>query len=382
MKFDVGISGVSKYREEVCGDTSEIIRSKDATTIIFSDGLGSGIKASILSILTTKIAAGLLRRNISLEQVFATIADTLPTCQIRNLAYATLSILKINDNGEAHLIEYDNPHLILLRDGAVLPIEYTERHIAGKKIQEAFFPIQIGDVILLNSDGIINAGVGGIFKLGLGEAELIENIKMRSLLTEDADVIAGGIVDLADSCYLCEPGDDSTAIVIKARVQRDTIVFTGPPKEEKLDATLVNKFLESKDNQKVLCGGATSNLVARLSGRKLKVNLEYNDPSVPPTATIEGIDLVTEGVLTLNKCLERMEEYQQGKKLENKLDGGTLLAKVLLKSDHITFMVGAALNPAHEEILRSLQIKTRIEAVRRIETILAAMGKETSLEIF
>ncbi|TCL63799.1 stage II sporulation protein E [Hydrogenispora ethanolica] len=382
MKFDVGISGVAKYREEVTGDTPEVIQSKDAITVILSDGLGSGIKASILSILTAKIAAGLLRRNVSLEQVFATIADTLPTCKVRNLAYATLTILKIMDNGAAHLIEYDNPGLLLLRDGAVQPLERRSRDIAGKAIREAFFQVEVGDLLLLNSDGVINAGVGGMFKLGLGEAGLVDNLQQRGLLAAEAEELAAKIADLADCCYLCQPCDDSTAIVIRARHARNAVVFTGPPKAQEQDPQVVERLLEFKNGQKIVCGGASGNLVARLTGKAIKTSLQYEDPSVPPVAAIEGIDLVTEGVLTLNKCLEKLAEYQAGKVLPNGSDGATLLSRALLKADHIAFLVGTAFNPAHEEIMHSLQLKTRTEAVKQIAGLLAGMGKELSLEIF
>jgi hypothetical protein len=382
MKFDIGIAGISKYHEEVTGDTTEVIRNKDAIIIIFSDGLGSGIKASILSILTVKIAAGLLRRNISLEQVFATIADTLPTCKVRNLAYATLTILKIKDNGAAHLIEYDNPNLIVLNNDAVIPLERRRRRIAGKEVQEAFFQVQIGDLLLLNSDGVINAGVGGIYKLGLGPAGLLENLRSRSILTEAVEVLAAKIAELAECCYLCKPGDDSTAVVIKTREERQAILLTGPPSDPELDATVVNRFLERNDAQKIICGGASGNLVARLTGRKLKASLKYENPSVPPIATMEGIDLVTEGVLTLNKCLEQLEEYQVGKKLNRGADGASLLSNILLKADRLVFLVGTAFNPAHVEIMRSLQLKTRFEAVERIKAILTRLGKEISMEIY
>jgi hypothetical protein len=382
MKFDIGIAGIAKDREEVTGDTVEVVRGKDATTVIFSDGLGSGIKASILSILTVKIAAGLLRRNIALEQVFATIADTLPTCKVRNLAYATLTILKIDDSGAAHLIEYDNPGLIRIHEGEVIPVERRQREIAGKTIHESFFQVRFGELLLVNSDGVINAGVGGIYRLGLGAAGLLDNLRGRSLLSAEVETLAAKIVDLAECCYLCKPGDDSTAIVIKARAERRAVVLTGPPLDSRLDTAVVGRFLGRYDAQKIICGGASGNLVARVADRKLKASLHYENPSVPPTATMEGVDLVTEGVLTLNKCLEQLEEYQIGQKLAVDSDGATLLLNMLLKADRIIFLAGTAFNPAHVEIMRSLQLKTRIEAVKRIREILTRLGKEVTLEIY
>lgn len=119
-----------------------------------------------------------------------------------------------------------------------------------------------------------------------------------------------------------------------------------------------------------------------MSGRRLKPSLKYDDSSVPPVATLEGIDLVTEGVLTLNKCWEKITDYKLSRKLENRCDGATLLAKALLKADRIRFLVGTAVNPAHEELMRSLQLKTRTEAVKRLGETLTQMGKEIVLEMY
>jgi hypothetical protein len=298
------------------------------------------------------------------------------------LAYATLTILKICNNGAAHLIEYDNPCLIWINQGRVTPFKQQERVIAGKNILEAHFQVQIGDILLLNSDGVINAGVGGIYKLGLGASELITNLHTRNLLSAEPEILATKIADLADCCYLCKPGDDSTANVIKARKEQSATVFTGPPHDPDLDLTMVERFLKSQSDQKIICGGASGNLVARVTGRKLKPSLKYEDPGVPPAATLEGVNLVTEGILTLNKCVEQLECYHIGKPLPDSFDAATLLTKALLNADRIVFLVGTAFNVAHIEVMRSLHLKTRLEVVKRLKTILDNLGKEIVLELY
>ncbi len=382
FKVDFGISRVSKHHEEVCGDTVVVIRDVEATTVIFSDGLGSGIKASILSILTTKIVAGLLRRKVGLEQVFATIADTLPTCKVRNLAYSTLSILRIANNGEAHLIEYDNPELLLLREGALFPIERKKRVIASKDTMEAFFTINTGDILLLLSDGVINAGVGGLFQLGLGYQGVVTNLMERRLFRKEAEEIAAQIINLVDACYLCQPRDDATAVVMAARKLRRAMVLTGPPVKKEWDRTVVNRLMSATGMTRIVSGGATGNLVARETGKKISVGLEYEDPSVPPLATIEGVDLVTEGILTLNKCVTLLKKVANGGKLNPAKDGATVLAKKLLEADQINFLVGTASNPAHQEFMKSLQLKVRTEAIAEMQQLLSDLGKEVITERF
>lgn len=383
IKLDVSVASLSKQGEEVCGDSTEVIKTADATTVILSDGMGSGIKASILSILTTRIASRLLQRKIGLDQVFETIADTLPVCKVRGIAYSTLSVLRVSEDGSAHLIEYDNPPLILLSNNRVAPVEGRTRQIAGKDVAEAFFQVKPGDLLILASDGTTNAGVGGgLFKLGIGDEGLADNIISRDLIQEDAAKIAEKVMDLVDACYLSTLGDDSTVVIAKARTPRVIILLTGPPEDARLDHAVVSKLLGARDAKRIICGGATANMVAREMNRPLRTSLEYEDPSVPPIASIEGVDMVTEGILTLNKCIEKLENTMAGGPLRESRDGATLLAGELLKADKVTFLVGKALNPAHEELMRSVQLMPRSEAVEHLKALLSNMGKEVEIQRF
>ncbi len=382
IRVDIGIASLSKKEEEVCGDTSRIIEGKDSVTIILSDGLGSGIKASILSILSTQIAAGLLKRKLGLEQVFATIADTLPICKVRDIAYSTLSILKINYDGTAHLIEYDNPALILVRDNQLLKINKQQKMIAGKEVFESFFRIDVNDLLILVSDGVINAGVGGLFKLGLGRERLLENIFKRDLNNESAQAVTDKIIALTEACYLGKAGDDSTSIAIKGRIPRKVVLLTGPPADQKLDKIVVENFTGIQSWKKIVCGGATGNMLSRQTGRELEISLEYTDPSVPPVASIAGIDLVTEGILTLNKALERLQLYLEGNGLKKADDGASQLAQNLYLADEITFLMGTSTNPAHKEMMESLQLKPRPVVVGHLVNVLRDMGKEVNIETY
>ncbi len=381
IKTDVGVTSLCKQGEEVCGDTTQIIETEESTMVILADGLGSGIKASILSILSTRIAARLLKTDLGAEEVFATIANTLPICQVRGIAYSTLTILNINNCGQVHLIEYDNPALILIRDGEVLNIDKENKIIADKEVKEAFFQLELEDVLILLTDGVINAGVGGLFPLGLGKDRLIDKILPVDIKNDTPQTIANKIINLTESFYLQEPGDDSTVIVLKAREVKKVVVFTGPPKDKNDDKKVVNRLLTSSASKKIICGGTTAQIVARELDEDIKTSMDYVDTSVPPTAEIKGFELVTEGILTLSKSLEKMKE--SNKKIEEKLksaDGATRLMKHLLQADEITFLLGTAINPAHEDLMKSMQIMPRNKTVGRIVNKLRDIGKEINIK--
>ena len=382
VKVDVGVSNLSKEGEEVCGDTTDIIKNQKSTTAILSDGLGSGIKASILSILSTEITSRLIETNLEIKEVFKTIADTLPIRKARGLAYSTLSILNINNEGKAHLIEFDNPSLIIIRDNEMLSLEKEKRVIAGKEVSEAFFDVELEDVLIMVSDGVINAGVGGLFPLGLGEDRLIEKILPINMKQEEAQTIADKIMDLTDAFYLSQPGDDSTSIIMKPRKPKKVVVLTGPPENEFRDKQVVDKFTQYEDFEKVVCGGTTSQIVARELNKEIKTSLDYIDSSVPPTASIEGIDVVTEGILTLNKTMEKLKNVNNKNELESQKekDGATILARTLLEADQIHFLVGKSVNPAHEDLMKSMQIKPRTKTVGEIVNELRNKGKKIEVE--
>ena len=139
--------------EELCGDKVEIVRTKNSDILVLADGLGSGVKANILSTLTSKIIATMIQEGAPLEDTVETISSTLPLCSVRHLAYSTFSILEISHDGEAHLVEFDNPACFCLRKGELIRPPFVKREIAGKEIRESFFRVELGDYYVLVSDG-------------------------------------------------------------------------------------------------------------------------------------------------------------------------------------------------------------------------------------
>ena len=370
---------IAREGEEVCGDNVEVIKQDDTTIIVLSDGLGSGIKANILSTLTSKIAIGLMNKNLPLEEIIATIIETLPICEVREIAYATLAILKIDNKGKAHLIEMDTPSAFLFRDNEVKSIKTKEIEIRGKKIKEAKFEIDRSDMIFLVSDGVLHAGIGGLLDFGLGWEGVAEHLTKVTEKKKDLKYIINKMVGICQAYYFTEPGDDFTILGVKYRKSRELTVLTGPPQNKKDDNLVINKLINSS-GKKVISGGTTAQIAARELNRNLETSFEYHDSDIPPISHLKGVNLVTEGLLTLNKVLEFLQNYKQGELLPEGEDGASRLIRLLLKSDQINFLVGRAMNESHQSLNLPLELGIRSQVVDRIANYLKKLNKEISIE--
>jgi hypothetical protein len=382
LTADVAVARGNKHKEELCGDVFHLVRCPGRVTAILSDGLGSGVKANIMATLTTKITCGLLERDVPIDDVVCTIVDTLPSCSERGLAYATFSILQINADGRARLYEYDSPPVLFFRGDRLLPIERTTRIICGKKITEAELQMNKDDVALLVTDGVLHAGVGQSLDLGLGLEGLLSFLPTPCSTWSTPEALVDFVMHVTNSCYHNRLGDDSTAVGLRVRPQRAVAVLTGPPLDRANDETMVKALLDEKNSIKIVCGGTSAKIVERVTGGRLETSLEYVDPRIPPIAHLEGIDLVTEGVLTLNRCYELLRALQEGEELPRSEDAATLLARHLSGAEEVLFLVGKSFNLAHANIEEIMQLAPRQYAVSRLVALLKRRSIETEVKYF
>jgi hypothetical protein len=382
MFVETSIASISKYNEELCGDNVEIVENEDSKIIVLSDGLGSGVKANILSTLTTKIASRLLKKGVPLEEVVDTITNTLPVCKERQLAYSTLSILQIFNDGKAYLVEMDNPTSFFIDSkGNISKIEMKTRKVADKKINEAHFRLKNNEMIMLVSDGVTHAGIGGLLSFGLGWNGIAEHFERIIGKYQSSNKLVEELIEVCNAYYCMKPGDDTTAVIAYFREERELTLFSGPPKNMDKDEEVVNKLV-SNPGKKVIAGGTTAQIVARELGERLKVSLKYYDPDIPPISKLEGIDLVTEGLLTLNKTVERIINVNCQEDLPKQKDGATILARLLLESDSINMLIGKRINPAHQSLMLPEDMAIRKQIVKRLVNCLKDKGKKVIVEWF
>ena len=377
LHADVDIQQLYKNGEELCGDNVIVTRSPENTTIVISDGLGSGVKANILATMTTKIASSMLKHNIRLEEVVKTIAETLPVCKVRKIAYSTLQIIKITTDGRATVVEFDCPPTFFVRDGQVTPFPLEKKLIGDKMVGVGHLQLLEDDILVAVSDGVIHAGLGALLKLGWGWNGVAEELKDVCYRCPPVETITRRIAGCCEGYYLGKPGDDTTVVAVKVHPARSLSLLTGPPKDMANDEKVIRRFLNN-EGKKVIAGGSTANMVANYLGEKVGVSLVSEDPNVPPIGYLEGIDLVTEGILTLNVVIDRLLDASlSDSPLE---DGATLMAKMLSEADLIEILAGTAINPAHQNPNFPFKINLKSQVLGKLQKILQNKGKKVHLE--
>ena len=389
VSVDVAWRSLNKHQEELCGDKVEVLKTDDSDIVILADGMGSGVKANILATLTSKILGTMLHEGADLESCVETIAKTLPICKVRKVAYATFSILQIFHSGEAYLVEFDNPSCVFIRDGKLVRYPYQVREIEGKKIHEYRFQVRKNDCFVLMSDGVIYAGAGSILNLqGWTWDAMAEYTLKCTKKTLSASRLAVMLSQACDELYEEKPGDDTTVAVVRVIERRVVNIFTGPPKDKADDEKLMHEFMHM-EGKKVIAGGTSANIASRILGKEIATKIDSRNPDVPPMATLEGIDLVTEGVLTLGKALKILKKYVNDEfdaEFFDELDadnGASRLAKLLIEEcTELNLFVGTAINEAHKESELSFDLSMRMNLVDQLIASAEKMGRHVTVKYY
>ena len=384
---DIGYKSINHYGEQLCGDHVDVVEpGDDSTVVVLSDGLGSGVKASILSTLTSKIISTMLAEGLSLEECVKTIAATLPVCSVRGVAYSTFTIIHLKNNEVAELIQYDNPHAIIIRNEKVWDYPMTEMNIGGKKIYKSVIKLQENDIFIAMSDGCPHAGIGMLYNFGWKREDIAEFMESLSHVGYTAKTLSTILVDECDKLYGQKPGDDATACVVRIRKREPMNILFGPPALRDDNERMMSLFF-SKEGKHIICGGTTSSIAAKYLRKPLKASLSFEMSDIPPIAEIEGVDLVTEGVITVNRVLEYAQDYLgENKHYEHwsrKRDGASLICRLLFEeATDINFYVGRAVNPAHQNPDLPINFNIKMNLVEELSKCLRKMGKKIKVSYF
>ena len=384
---DIGYRSMIKYGEELCGDNVQVIEKDDGSTIIvLADGLGSGVKANILSTLTSKILSTMMAQGMKVEDCVETIAQTLPVCSVRGVAYSTFTIIYIRDNDEADIIQYDNPEVILLRNGQNYNYPQTVSDICGKKISRSTIKLCEDDIFLAMSDGCIHASIGQELNFGWDRSEIIEFMESFWQVGFTAKTLNTILLDECFKLYGGQPGDDTTACTVRIRKREPMNLIIGPPSNRD-DCNKMMALFFSKEGKHIVCGGTTSTIAAEYLGKPLVPSIDFPDPEIPPIAKIEGVDLVTEGVITINKVLSYAKDYLADNESYSqwgyKRDGASMIARLLFEeATDINFYVGKAVNPAHQNPNLPINFNIKMQLIQELSDCLKKMGKRIKVSYF
>ena len=388
VSVDICWKSFNKNHEELCGDKVEILKTEDSNIIILADGMGSGVKANILATLTSKILGTMFREGAEIDACVETIARTLPICKEREVAYATFSILQIFQDGEAYLVEYDNPKCVFIRNKEIINYPYQERVIEGKKIREYRFHVELNDCFVLMSDGAIWAGEEETMNYNWEWDDMAAYTLKCTNETLSAARLAAMLSQVCYDLYGQKPGDDTTVAVTRVIRRQVVNIFTGPPSRKEDDERVVHDFMK-QEGRKVICGGTSANVASRVLKREIVTLVKHADPKIPPMATMEGLDLVTEGVLTIGSALDLLHRYENDDFDEAFFDaldaenGAAKLARLLIEEcTDLNLFVGRALNPAHQNSNLPFNLSVRMNLVEQLKDCAERMGKHVTVKYY
>lgn len=365
------------HGERICGDVfiNRYLKEENRIIVVLSDGMGHGVKANILATLTSTMAANFTIEHREVDRIAEIIMNTLPVCSERKISYATFSIVDIESDGKTTVLEYDNPGVIVLRGSTTFQpawktVTLEKGQNAGKTLKTCSFYPRKEDRIIICSDGVAQSGMGSTEWPFGWERDNIADYAARMVANDSsvsARILAGKIVSMAYRNDQYKAKDDISCAVVYFREPRKLLLCTGPPYEKEKDSILAAKVVNFK-GKVILSGGTTADIIARELDRKIVDNLVFEDSELPPESFMEGIDLVTEGILTLQKTSEIIRTYNNSIKLGK--GPADKIVKLIMESDEIHFIIGTRINVAHQDPTLPVELEIRRNVVKRIAGIL------------
>jgi len=390
--IDVDYNQTYKTGQKIGGDVFLQSRESQTNHVVctLSDGLGSGVKANVLANLTANMAHRLSFSPLNLTKSAKIIMNTLPVCSERKISYSTFTIADIRNGEEGEidvqLVEYDNPPALYFKRETLVKLDSDlvnlkrEGALKEELIRHSSFSMSEGDRLVMFTDGVTQAGMGKVFPLGWrssGVATYISELIVKEPQISARD-LAAAISRKANALDSFAAQDDITCAVVYVRKPRKTLIVTGPPFTKEKDQLLGQKIREF-DGRKIVSGGTTAQIVSRLFEKKVTVDLSLWSANVPPPSKMEGIDLVTEGMLTLSKVATVLEKKESLNRMSN--DAVKKFVEILINSDQVSFIVGTKINEAHQDPSIPVEIGIRRSIISRIRKALEQNYlKETSLE--
>jgi len=389
-KFYIEVSCEQRFQdgERICGDVflSKRIKEENRIIVVLSDGMGHGVKANVLATLTSTMAINFTEEHKDVQRIADIIMNTLPVCSERKISYSTFTTVDIDTEGDTRILNYDNPQCVVLRGNKIIEPEWNcillnSDKNAGKELFTCVYRPQKEDRIVICSDGVTQSGLGTEkYPFGWGRENLaeylVELVSQNKYIS--ASKLATKVITKAHVNDNFVSHDDTSCTVLYFRDPRKLIICTGPPFDEANDRVYAEKVVEY-EGKKIACGATTADILAREMGKQIEDSFEFDDPDLPPVSYMEGLDLITEGILTLSKVAEMLRTYSSNTRLGK--GPADQIVKLLLESDEIHMLIGTKINIAHQDPTLPVELEIRRTVIKRIARVLEEKFlKEVSIE--
>ena len=387
LSVDIGYRSINHVDEQLCGDHVDVVeQGPNSRVVVLADGLGSGVKASILSTLTSKINSTMMAEGLSLEECVRTIIATLPVNKDHGVAYSTFTIIHIIENETAEVIQFENPQVIMIRDNKVFEYETIETVIDGNKVLRSVIALEEGDIFVAMSDGCPHANAERTYNMNWKVSDIADFMATISHVGYTAKTLAAILIEECNKLYDGKPLDDATACIVRVIKRQQVNLLFGPPADPD-DCDRMMTLFFSKKGKKIICGGTTAKIAADYLGKPITYTTKIVSRDVPPTSEIEGVDLVTEGIVTMDKVLKYAKEYldrDEGyMQWGFQHDAAAEISRILFEeATDINFMVGKAINPAHRGSSNSISFNVKVNLIGELTKCLESMGKNVKVSLF
>lgn len=345
------------------GDICFSNRTADGRTIVvLVHAAGSGVKAHVQATVTASMILTSMEAGSGTERVIDLLRDYR-----RQGPEIAATTAEIEPDGTARILEYNAGTFSFFRRGLPRQAETAE----DLPVRLTRIKLEPGDRCLFPTGSVYRSGYG-TKRLPRGWREEGMAEFARKLLEQFPDISAGElcrkIVEQAQANDMFSERHDLTCAALYFRPTRSLLLCSGPPFDEKNDKIMARTVHEWQGG-KIICGGTTATILSRELRKEISVNLGRDVSGLPPTSRMEGVDLITEGVLTLSRVRKILEEADASGQLKGKgIDYD--LARRLLDYDHIHFLVGTRVNQIHQDPNLPMELELRKTIIRDIKSLL------------
>jgi len=371
------IAQTSKHDGNVCGDVVLCDRDAHATLLIVCDGIGSGIRANIAATLCAARLRTLIQDEFSLRHAVSEVAKTMEQAKQDAATYCAFTAARILNDGSMTALSYEIPAPLLFSSQNAVPLPTRSFTFGKALLLETHCLLQPGEAILLISDGITQAGIGTRFHQAWGVEGVARFLNQHPPSPETMEELPGRMIQEATRLGDGGTTDDMSVLLAQCRLSKDLTIFTGPPTDPHQDHNVVKRFMDST-GWKAICGGTTARIVSDFLGKPLILDKTAKSLIAPPSHKLEGIDLLTEGALTLNQVYNILDADPSTFEEES---GVTQLFHFMHTADRVHFIVGGSLNPAtHHISFKQRGVLPRATIVPLLADKLRAQGKRVIIE--